>query len=137
MTDEFVKTMNSVADGTPRDIGEATDDTTFERKSKDLVKLYRVSDESGALEITEVGSYPLKRDMLDTNVRYNVFNHKNIHEIYCRMLLLWILDLVVSLLGSASGPQGMRRRLLLKMQWYVFIKCFAVCSPLVFCSRIS
>ena len=68
MTDEFVKTMNSAADGTPRDIKEATDDTTFERKSKDLVKLYRVSDESGALEITEVGSYPLKRDMLDTNV---------------------------------------------------------------------
>ena len=68
MSDEFVKTMNAAADGTPRDIGEATDDSTFERSSKDLVKLYRVSDESGALEITEVGSYPLKRDMLDTNV---------------------------------------------------------------------
>ena len=79
MTDEFVKTMNSAADGTPRDIEEATDDTTFERKSKDLVKLYRVSDESGALEITEVGSYPLKRDMLDSNVsqqRCNVLLHK-------------------------------------------------------------
>ena len=84
MTDEFVKTMNSVADGTPRDIEEATDDTTFERKSKDFVKLYRVSDESGALEITEVGSYPLKRDMLDTNVssqKCNFFIHKTIREI--------------------------------------------------------
>ena len=68
MTDEFVKTMNAAADGTPRDIQPATDDATFERKSKDLVKLYQVSDASGFLEINEVGSYPLKRDMLDTNV---------------------------------------------------------------------
>ena len=51
MSDEFVKTMNAAADGTPRDIREAS---TFERSSKDLVKLYRVSDESGTLEITEV-----------------------------------------------------------------------------------
>lgn len=100
MTDEFVKTMNSVADGTPRDIEEATDDTTFERKSKDLVKLYRVSDESGALEITEVGSYPLKRDMLDTNVsspKCNIFIHKTIHEhvgcFHCGYWIWWYLCL--------------------------------------------
>ncbi|XP_065886890.1 gelsolin, cytoplasmic-like [Dysidea avara] len=67
MSDEFVKTMNATADGTPRDIQAATDDSTFERKAKDLVKLYQVSDASGFLEINEVGNYPLKRDMLDTN----------------------------------------------------------------------
>ena len=65
---EFVKTMNAIADGTPKDIKDATDDATFERVSKDSVKLYRVSDASGSLEITEVGSYPLSRDLLDTNV---------------------------------------------------------------------
>lgn len=120
MTDEFVKTMNSVADGTPRDIEEATDDSTFERKSKDLVKLYRVSDESGALEISEVGSYPLKRDMLDTNVRLQRWHSLCFSICKHRMLLLWILDLVASLPGLASVPQEMRRKLLLKMLWYAF-----------------
>ena len=30
MLAEFVKTMNAIADGTPKDIQNATDDTTFE-----------------------------------------------------------------------------------------------------------
>lgn len=68
MNPEFTKTMNAIADGTPRDINDATDDTTFERKSKESVKLYRVSDASGSLVISEVGSYPLKRELLDSNV---------------------------------------------------------------------
>ena len=68
MNPEFVKKMNAIAEGTPRDITDPTDDTTFERKSKDAVKLYRVSDASGSLEITEVGGYPLSRDLLDSNV---------------------------------------------------------------------
>ena len=38
---EFVKKMNAIADGTPKDITDATDDSTFERKSKELVTLYR------------------------------------------------------------------------------------------------
>ena len=38
---EFIKTMNAIADGTPRDVKGPTDDTTFERKSRELVKLYR------------------------------------------------------------------------------------------------
>ena len=118
MSDEFVKTMNSVADGTPRDIEEATDDSTFERKSKDLVKLYRVSDESGSLEISEVGSYPLKREMLDTNVRSLDIIIPLTHMIR-RMPSLWIQGLVVFLPGLASGPQEMRKKLLSKMQWYV------------------
>ena len=33
--------MNGIADGTPKDIRNATDDTTFERKSRELVSLYR------------------------------------------------------------------------------------------------
>ena len=68
MNPEFVKTMNSIAEGTPKDITDPTDDHTFERTAKDSVKLYRVSDASGSLEIAEVGSYPLSRDLLDTNV---------------------------------------------------------------------
>ena len=68
MNDEFVKTMNAIAEGTPKDIKDPTDDTTFERVSKESVKLYRVSDASGSLEVTEVGNYPLSRELLDTNV---------------------------------------------------------------------
>ena len=41
MQAEFVKTMNAIAEGTPKDIQKATDDETFERKSRDLVTLYR------------------------------------------------------------------------------------------------
>jgi len=66
MLAEFVKTMNAIADGTPKDIRNATDDNTFERKSRDLVTLYRVSDASGSLEVSPVGKYPLKHEMLDT-----------------------------------------------------------------------
>ena len=68
MIGEFVKQMNAIGEGTPRDIRDATDDTTFERKSKDLLKLYRVSDASGSLEMFEVGKHPLKREMLDSKV---------------------------------------------------------------------
>ena len=73
MPDEFVRKMNEIADGTTRDIQAPTDDTTFERKSRDLVKLYQVSDESGMLTVTEVGGYPLKRELLDSKVYLCVF----------------------------------------------------------------
>lgn len=39
---DFSKEMNAIAEGMPQDIKEPTDDTTFERKSRDLVKLYRL-----------------------------------------------------------------------------------------------
>ena len=65
---KFARKMNEITEGTPRDIQPPTDDTTFERKSRDLVKLYQVCDESGSLTITEVGSYPLKRELLDSKV---------------------------------------------------------------------
>ena len=68
MPNDFVRKMNEIADGTTHDIQPPTDDTTFERKSRDLVKLYQVSDESGALTVTEVGTYPLKRELLDSKV---------------------------------------------------------------------
>ena len=68
MPAEFMRKMNDIADGTKGDIQPPTDDTTFERKSRDLVKLYQVSDESGELTVTEVGSYPLKRELLDSKV---------------------------------------------------------------------
>ena len=41
MIAEFVKKMNEIAEGTPKDIKSPTDDVTFERKAKDLVALYR------------------------------------------------------------------------------------------------
>ena len=65
MNPEFV---TAITDGSPEDIKPATDDVMFERKSRELVKLYRVSDESGELEITEVGKYPLKRELLESKV---------------------------------------------------------------------
>ena len=69
MPDEFVRKMNQIADGTTRDIQKPTDDATFERKSRDLLKLYQVSDASGSLTVTEVGGYPLKRELLDSKVQ--------------------------------------------------------------------
>lgn len=68
MDPEFIKTMNAIADATPRDIQPATEDLTFERKSGESVKLYRVSNASGEMEVTEVGKYPLKRELLDSKV---------------------------------------------------------------------
>ena len=53
MLAEFVKTMNAIADGTPKDIQNATDDTTFERKSRDLVTLYRSVIKTAGSCITE------------------------------------------------------------------------------------
>ncbi|KAI8521471.1 hypothetical protein Bbelb_012250 [Branchiostoma belcheri] len=42
-------------------------DAAHERKADHEVKLYKVSDASGDLEITEVAGKPLKKDHLDTN----------------------------------------------------------------------
>ncbi|KJE93069.1 villin [Capsaspora owczarzaki ATCC 30864] len=46
---------------------EGGDDASFERSKQADVKLYRVSDASGSVKITEVASPPLNKDMLDTN----------------------------------------------------------------------
>ena len=40
--EDFIKKLNFEGEGTPRDIQPATDDTTFERQSRDAVKLYRL-----------------------------------------------------------------------------------------------
>ena len=42
------------------------------------------------------------------------------------MHLFWTVDLVASLLGSASVPQGMRKKLPLKMLWYVFVEFYNI-----------
>lgn len=48
--DDFVKKLNAEGEGTPRDIQPPTDDATFERQSRDAVKLYRyVSTYTGLL----------------------------------------------------------------------------------------
>lgn len=41
MDPEFIKKMNAIAEGVPKDIKAATDDATFERKNKEKLKLYR------------------------------------------------------------------------------------------------
>eukprot|EP00033_Pygsuia_biforma_P000337 GCRY01000410.1.p1 GENE.GCRY01000410.1~~GCRY01000410.1.p1 ORF type:complete len:799 (+),score=281.68 GCRY01000410.1:122-2518(+) len=46
---------------------EAGSDEQFEKSSKEALKLFRVCDESGTLEVTQVGSHPLTKEMLDTN----------------------------------------------------------------------
>lgn len=45
----------------------ANDDEEFEKKKAGDVRLYRVSDASGKINIEEVGSGVLKKEMLDTN----------------------------------------------------------------------
>lgn len=42
MPEEFIKKLNKEGEGTPRDIQPPTDDVTFERQSRDSVKLYRL-----------------------------------------------------------------------------------------------
>lgn len=43
MPSDFVRKLNEIGEGTPKDIQAPTDDTTFERQSRDLVKLYRLA----------------------------------------------------------------------------------------------
>ena len=69
MPADFIKQMNATAEGTPRDIQKEVDDLTYEKKAKELVKLYKVTDVSGDVQIDEVGSYPLKRELLNSKVQ--------------------------------------------------------------------
>ena len=39
--EEFIRTMMSIAEGEKANIGPESDDTEFERKSKEVVKLYK------------------------------------------------------------------------------------------------
>ena len=112
MPSEFVRKMNEIADGTPRDIQPPTDDVSFERKSRDLVKLYQVSDASGTLTVTEVGGYPLKRELLDSKV-YNVQSLVQLINVIKLMLYVtqdaFILDTgaggIFAWLGSGATKQ--------------------------------
>ncbi|XP_012936181.1 advillin [Aplysia californica] len=45
---------------------EAGDDQEFERVAQETTRLYRVSDATGELEVSEVGGKPLKREHLDS-----------------------------------------------------------------------
>lgn len=44
------------------------DDEAFESTEAKCIKLYRVSDAGGSVQVTEVGEKPLSHDLLDTNV---------------------------------------------------------------------
>ena len=46
--------------------GDEDSDKKAEASAKDSIKLFRVSDKGGKMECKEEGSYPLKREMLDT-----------------------------------------------------------------------
>ena len=119
---KFLRKMSKIADGSSSDIQLPTDDVTFERKSRDLVRLYQVSDESGTLTITEVGGYPLKRELLDSKVQ--VFIHKAHILLKChgrRMLSFWTLGLEASLLGLEVELHDRKRRLPSRMLLYVVL----------------
>lgn len=53
--------------GEIKDASEGGDDVAFEKHSQQSVSLYRVSDESGTLEITPVNEMPLRKEHLDSN----------------------------------------------------------------------
>ncbi|KAI0222162.1 Villin-1 [Lamellibrachia satsuma] len=53
---------------------EVPPDDVYERKAASQLKLWKCSDESGELQVTEVGEKPLKREMLDTNDTFIVDN---------------------------------------------------------------
>lgn len=52
--------------GTIKESSEGGDDVAFEKTSQHSVTLYRVSDESGTLEMTPVNEMPLKKEHLDS-----------------------------------------------------------------------
>ena len=47
-------------------------DDNFERKAAKELKLWRCSDSGGQLKVEEIAQKPLKKEMLDTNVRRTV-----------------------------------------------------------------
>ncbi|XP_073253861.1 gelsolin, cytoplasmic-like [Porites lutea] len=51
--------------GDVKDASEGGDDVAFEKTSQQIVTLYRVSDESGSLEMTPINEMPLKKEHLD------------------------------------------------------------------------
>ena len=54
-------------------IKAATPDTdTFSRSNQSRPTLYKVSDASGKLEVTEVAKAPLKQSLLDENVKWEI-----------------------------------------------------------------
>jgi hypothetical protein len=72
---EFWSTLG----GTEADVGAATDDAAAEKAASGALKLYKASDETGSLTITEVASGKLTKDMLDTS---DVFVVDNTTAIY-------------------------------------------------------
>ncbi|GFO12419.1 advillin, partial [Plakobranchus ocellatus] len=60
----FFKALGS--NGPIKTADQAGDDQEYERKVQEEIKLLRVSDASGELQLTEVGQKPLKREHLDS-----------------------------------------------------------------------
>ena len=51
MLPQFLDAMRDNAEGTPADIQEPTDDSAFEKRSRELVTLYRYKDYSLVLSL--------------------------------------------------------------------------------------
>ena len=77
----------------------------------------RVSDASGKLEVKQAGSFPLKKELLDTKVRHLFLDITSNNLSMCRMPLSWIQAQVVSLSGWVEEPPRMRKKLLSRMLW--------------------
>lgn len=52
------------------DESAAEEDEAFERKDADSITLYKVSDSSGSLKVEQIGTKPLRQDMLKTEVSH-------------------------------------------------------------------
>lgn len=68
--DEVAQFFEKLGSGSPTEVPDESaggDDQEFEANQEKTVALYRVSDESGKLEVTKVASKPLRQSALDTN----------------------------------------------------------------------
>lgn len=68
--DEIQEFFDKLGSGSPSEVPEESaggDDQEFESSQERTVTLYRVSDASGSLQVTKVGSKPFQQSALDTN----------------------------------------------------------------------
>ena len=70
---QFFEALGISAD----DVAESSnvDDAESENAAAREVKLHKISDASGELEITEVSGMPLTQDMLNAEVRLKILHH--------------------------------------------------------------
>ena len=140
MIPEFVKTMNAIAEGTPKDIQAATDDLTFERKSPENVKLYRVSDEGGELQTTEVGKYPLKRELLESKVQSFIVRPETMYNYCITPIIIMITVLIYFTSGCLHSGHWCWWYLCLAWEWRYTAgeeSCLQECCGKLICHSLA